>query len=121
MMSRRNNVNAFVEHSSQIYFPTWICDQLHDGNDIKMKDAKEEEKKMITKMIIVALWCIQMKSSCDHPSMNNVVKMLEKDVECLQMPPMPTLSPLERPIINAGEYSNQSCSSIQSDESNQIN
>jgi hypothetical protein len=64
MMSRRNNVNAFIEHSSQIYFPTWACDQLHDGNDIKMKDAKDEEKKMITKMIIVALWCIQMKP-CD--------------------------------------------------------
>jgi hypothetical protein len=53
--------------------------------------------------------------------MNNVVEMLEEDVECLQMHPIPTLSPLERLIINAGEYSNQSSSSIQSDESNQIN
>jgi serine/threonine protein kinase len=72
MASRRKNVNAFVEHSSQIYFPTWVYDQLHDGNDIKMEDATEEEKKMI----IVALWCIQMKPS-DLPSMNNVIEMLE--------------------------------------------
>jgi serine/threonine protein kinase len=119
MTSRRKNVNAFVEHSSQIYFPTWVCDQLHNGNDIKIEVATEEEKKMITKMIIVALWCIQMKP-CDRPSMNNVVEMLEGDVECLRMPPMPTLSSLERPIIDAGEHSNQSCSSIQSNESNQL-
>jgi hypothetical protein len=33
---------------------------------------------------------------------------------------MPTLLSLERPIMDAGEYSNQSCSSIQSDESNQL-
>jgi serine/threonine protein kinase len=117
--SRRKNVNAFVEHSSQIYFPTWVCDQLHNGKDIKVENATEEEKKMIMKMIIVALWCIQMKPG-DRPSMNSVIKMLEEDVECLRMPPMPTLSSLERPTMNAGEYSNQSCSSIQSDESNQL-
>jgi hypothetical protein len=82
-----------------------------------MEDATEEEKKMIKKMIIVALWCIQMKPS-DRPSMNNVIEMLEGEVECLQMPPMPTLSSPERPIMDAVENSNQSCSSIQSHESN---
>ncbi|XP_062177186.1 rust resistance kinase Lr10-like [Alnus glutinosa] len=110
MASRRKNVSAFVEHSSQIYFPTWVYDQLQDGNDIKMEDATEEEKKMIKKMIIVALWCIQMKPS-DRPSMSNVLEMLEGEVECLQMPPMPTLSSPERPMMNAEENSNQSCSS----------
>jgi serine/threonine protein kinase len=118
MASRRKNVSAFVEHSSEIYFPTWVYDQLQDGNDIKMEDATEEEKKMIKKMIIVALWCIQMKPS-NRPSMSNVLEMLEGEVECLQMPPMPTMSSPERPMMNAGENSNQSCSSIQLDESNQ--
>ncbi|XP_062176987.1 rust resistance kinase Lr10-like isoform X2 [Alnus glutinosa] len=118
MTSKRKNVSAFVEHSSQIYFPTWVYDQLQDGNDIKMEDATKEEKKMIKKMIIVALWCIQMKPS-DRPSMSNVLEMLEGEVECLQMPPMPTMSSPERPMMNAGENSNQSCSSIQLDESNQ--
>jgi serine/threonine protein kinase len=118
MASRRKNVNSFAEHSSQIYFPTWVYDQLHDGKDIQMEDGTEEEKKMIKKMIIVALWCIQMKPS-DRPSMNNVVEMLEGEVECLQMPPMPTLSSPNRPIMNAGDNSSQSYSSIQSYESNQ--
>lgn len=76
MASGRKNVNAFVEHSSQIYFPTGVCNQLHDGNDIKKEDAIEEEKKMITKMIIVALWCIQVKP-CDRSSLNNVAEMLK--------------------------------------------
>jgi len=118
MASRRKNVNSFVEHSSQIYFPTWVYNQLHDGKDIQMEDGTEEEKKMIKKMIIVALWCIQMKPS-DRPSMSNVVEMLGGEVECLQMPPMPTLSSPDRPIMNAGENSSQSYSSIQSYESNQ--
>jgi len=118
MASRRKNVSAFVEHSSQIYFPTWVYDQLHNGKDIEMEYATEDEKEMIKKMIIVALWCIQMKPN-DRPSMNNVLEMLEGEVECLQMPPMPTVSSPERLMTDVGENLNQSCSSIQSDESNQ--
>jgi len=118
MASRRKNVSAFVEHSSQIYFPTWVYDQLHNGKDIEMEYATEDEKEMIKKMIIVALWCIQMKPN-DRPSMNNVLEMLEGEVECLQMPPMPTVSSPERLMTDVGENLNQSYSSIQSDESNQ--
>jgi serine/threonine protein kinase len=115
MASRRKNLNAFVEHSSQIYFPTWVYDQLQGGKDIEMEDATAEEKKMNKKMIIVALWCIQMKPN-DRPSMNNVVEMLEGEADCLQMPPVPTLTSLERPIMDTVENSNQSCSSIESHE-----
>jgi hypothetical protein len=43
-------------------------------------------------MIIVALWCIQLKP-VDRPSMHKVVKMLESDVESLRMPPKPFLTP----------------------------
>jgi hypothetical protein len=56
-----------------------------------------------------------MKPS-DHPSMSNVVEMLEGEADCLQMPPMPTLTSPERPIMDTTENSNQSCSSIQSHE-----
>ena len=42
-------------------------------------------------MIIVASWCIQLKPE-DHPSMHEVVKMLEVDVESLQMSPKPFLT-----------------------------
>ena len=59
MASRRKNVNAFADHSSQIYFPTWVYDQVCERNEIVMEDAMEGEKETIKKMIIVALWCIQ--------------------------------------------------------------
>jgi hypothetical protein len=91
---------------------------LHDGKDIEMEDVTEEEKKIAKKMIMVALWCIQMKPS-DRPSMNKVVEMLEGEVESLQMPSKPFLSSIESPMRDAREDSNQTCSSIQSEESSQ--
>ena len=109
--SRRKNFNQFVDHSSQIYFTTWVYGQFSKGNDIEMEDATEEEKKTTKKMIIVALWCIQMKPS-DRPSlMNKVVKMLEGEVESLQMPSKPFLSSSpRRPIgdVRDNLYSNSS-------------
>ena len=83
-----------------------------------MEDVAEEEKKIVKKMIMVALWCIQMKPS-DRPSMNKVVEMLEGEDESLQMPSKPFLSSIESPIRDAGEDSNQTWSSIQSEESSQ--
>ncbi|KAJ7965422.1 putative Kinase [Quillaja saponaria] len=95
MAGRRKNLNPFVEKLSQIYFPSWVYDQLMDGKDIEIGDATEEERKLVKKMIVMALWCIQMKPS-DRPSMNKVVEMLE-EVECPEMPPKPFLSPEELP------------------------
>ena len=79
-----------------------------------MEDAVEEEKKIVKKMIMAALWCIQMKPS-DRPSMNKVVEMLEREVECLQMPSKPFLSSLG----DVGDNLNPTCSSIQSGELSQ--
>lgn len=90
---RRKNMNPFVEDSSQMYFPSWAYDQLCAGKDTEIMDATEEERKMTKRIIIVALWCIQMRPS-DRPGMNQVVKMLEGDDE-LQMPPKPFLAPGE--------------------------
>jgi len=118
MAGRRKNLNAFAEHSSQIYFPTWVYGQLNNGNDIEMEEATDEEKKIGKKMIIVALWCIQMKPSV-RPSMNKVVQMLEGEVEDLQMPSKPFLSSLESITTSGGENSNQSNQSNQSNESSQ--
>ncbi|XP_057950406.1 rust resistance kinase Lr10-like [Malania oleifera] len=94
MAGRRKNLNAFEEHASQIYFPSWVYDQFSKGKDIEIRDATEEEKKIMKKMIIVALWCIQMKPS-DRPSMHKAVEMLEGTLEALQMPPKPFISPQE--------------------------
>nr|TKS04633.1 hypothetical protein D5086_0000141020 [Populus alba] len=93
MVGRRKNLNAFASHSSQIYFPLWIYDQVSEGKDIEvLENAMEHEEKTMKKMIIVALWCIQLKP-VDRPSMHKVVKMLESDVESLRMPPKPFLTP----------------------------
>ncbi|KAL6131332.1 hypothetical protein ACLB2K_069708 [Fragaria x ananassa] len=99
MASRRKNLNAYVDHSSQIYFPSWVHDQYNEGKDLEIGDATAEEKKLIRKMIVVALWCIQMKPS-DRPSMKRVAQMLVGDVENLEMPPKPSLCPQPTPVSN---------------------
>uniref|UniRef100_A0A6N2LK27 Protein kinase domain-containing protein n=1 Tax=Salix viminalis TaxID=40686 RepID=A0A6N2LK27_SALVM len=92
MVGRRKNLNAMANHSSQLYFTSWAYDQVNEGKDIE--DATEHEKKTTTKMIIVVLWCIQLKP-VDRPSMHKVVEMLESDVESLRMPPKPFLTPYQ--------------------------
>ncbi|XP_034710951.1 rust resistance kinase Lr10-like [Vitis riparia] len=94
MVGKRKNVNAFAEHSSQIYFPSWIYNRYDQGEDMEMGDATEDEKKYVRKMVIVALWCIQMKP-VDRPSMSKTLEMLEGEVELLKMPPKPTLWSIE--------------------------
>ncbi|WRX16936.1 Serine-threonine/tyrosine-protein kinase [Theobroma cacao] len=80
---------------------------LHRGNNVnEVGDATEEDKEMIKKMSIVALWCIQMKPS-DRPSMSKVVEMLEGGLESLQVPPKPLLYPEER----VGDQTNETESS----------
>ncbi|TYI96036.1 hypothetical protein E1A91_D01G041200v1 [Gossypium mustelinum] len=88
IVGRRKNVNAFADHTSQIYFPSWIYDQLDQGEDLELGDVSDDEKAMVKKMIIIAFWCIQLLPY-DRPSMNQVLKMLESDVELLEMPPKP--------------------------------
>ncbi|KAL3819996.1 hypothetical protein ACJIZ3_005901 [Penstemon smallii] len=93
MAGRRKNMNPFAEDESQIYFPLWVYDQIYAGNEIEIVDANDEERKIVKKIVVVALWCIQMKPS-DRPSMNKVIEMLEGDSE-LQIPPKPFLAPRE--------------------------
>jgi len=97
MVGRRKNLNTLANHSSQIYFPSWVYDQVSEGKDIEVQeDAMEHEKKTTKKMIIVALWCIQLKP-VDRPSMHKVVEMLESDVESLRIPPKPFITPYQMP------------------------
>ncbi|KAL7185224.1 hypothetical protein ACSBR2_027202 [Camellia fascicularis] len=96
MAGRRRNLNAFANHTSQIYFPSWVYDQFKEGKDVEMGESTEEERQMIRKMIITALWCIQLKPD-DRPAMNKVVEMLEGNIELVQMPPKPFLTPQEMP------------------------
>lgn len=90
MASRRKNSNPIVNETSQVQYPLWVFDEISAGNEIEIEDADEEEKKLVKKMIIVALWCIQMRPS-ERPSMHKVIEMLEGDADVLRMPPKPFL------------------------------
>ena len=81
MVGRRKNVNANTKHSSKIYFSSWVYDRCHQGDNIDLGDANEDEKKLVRKMVMVALWCIQMKP-IDRPSMSKALEMLEGRSSC---------------------------------------
>ena len=126
--SKRKNLNPYAERSSQLYFPFWIYDQLDKEKDIEMEDVIEEVKKIAKKMMIVSLWCIQLKPN-DRPSMNKVVEILEEDIENLKIHPKPSLYPyetLERicsnqttlpEFINSSSYSMEMATNAPLDES----
>ncbi|KAI5558206.1 hypothetical protein BDE02_17G024500 [Populus trichocarpa] len=114
MAGKRKNVNALAENSSQIYWPYWVHDQVSDGKAIEIgDDATEEDSKIVKKMIMVGLWCIQMKPM-DRPTMKNVVEMLEGELENLQLPPKPVLNLDETPTNIEGESSSLSGDSTES-------
>ncbi|QCE06512.1 brassinosteroid insensitive 1-associated receptor kinase 1 [Vigna unguiculata] len=98
MASRRKNLNPQVEHSSQ-------NENIREQKDIELEGITEEEKKIAKKIIVVALWYIQMNPN-NRPSMNKVVEMLERDIENLEIPPKFSLYPCE-----AAENSKQSITS----------
>ncbi|KAK9266987.1 hypothetical protein L1049_003435 [Liquidambar formosana] len=120
MAGKRKNLNAYVDHASQIYFPSWIFDRFTRGVDVEiMEDATEDEKKIARKIITVALWCIQLKPA-DRPSMRKAMEMLEGEVESLQVPPELLLYPQDSIVRehiateNSTESTTFSCNSIDS-------
>ncbi|KAG5226446.1 receptor protein [Salix suchowensis] len=114
MAGKRKNLNALAENSSEIYWPYWVHDQVSNGKAIEIgDDATEEESMIVKKMVMVGLWCIQMKPT-DRPTMKNVVEMLEGDLENLQVPPKPVLNLDETPANIGGESSSLSGDSTES-------
>jgi interleukin-1 receptor-associated kinase 1 len=99
MASRRKNLNALAEKSSEIYFPFWIFDQLHDGREVTIENDTTQEIKLAKKMMIVALWCIQTKPE-DRPSMDKVLEMLEEEDGDLQIPNKPYFCLQDQPILD---------------------
>ncbi|KAM5551376.1 rust resistance kinase Lr10-like [Rosa sericea] len=108
---KRRNLNALAANTSQIYFPSWVYDQFNEEKEVEIEDATDEEKKLTKKMLMVALWCIQMKPSDRPNSMNKVVEMLEGEVEFIQMPPKPLLYPQETPLVDDEDDSETTLSS----------
>ncbi|XAR71651.1 Glycerophosphodiester phosphodiesterase [Bertholletia excelsa] len=96
LLGLRKNL-ASTEENSTKYFPSWVYDRLDKGKEIELGDANDDEKKITRKMTLVALWCIQT-NPVDRPSMIGVVRMLEGEVELIQVPPEPFQSFDSRPV-----------------------
>ncbi|KAF4399124.1 hypothetical protein G4B88_023718 [Cannabis sativa] len=109
MASRRRNINSAVENSSRVHFPSWVSNKFSEGNEFDFGVGTVEEVKIIKKMMIIALWCIQFKPS-DRPSMTKVVEMLEDQTESLEMPPtkFTFYCSNEAPMEDLGENSSSS-------------
>ncbi|XP_058724642.1 LEAF RUST 10 DISEASE-RESISTANCE LOCUS RECEPTOR-LIKE PROTEIN KINASE-like 2.1 isoform X2 [Vicia villosa] len=105
MASKRKNLNTNAAHSSQHYFPSWIYDQLEKEEEIEVENVTEEDMKIVKKMIIIALWCIQINPN-NRPSMSKVVEMLQGEIKSLEMPPEPSIYPDE--VISLDESTNSS-------------
>ncbi|KAF3432842.1 hypothetical protein FNV43_RR23944 [Rhamnella rubrinervis] len=113
---KRKNCNAPAENSStEMYFPDWVYDQV-EGNYLESEISIEKEMKLVKKMIIVGLWCIQMRPS-DRPSMHKVIEMLEGEVDSLQLPPRPFLLPQETEAEDFRDITSTAWSSVLSGDS----
>ncbi|GLT61327.1 hypothetical protein SLA2020_340460 [Shorea laevis] len=99
MVVGRRNTNSFTDQSSQIYFLAWIHERFDQGEDIELGDVTDIEKNLVRRIVIVALWCIQMKPAI-RPSMSKVLEMLESEVQLLEMPPKPSFVPSELQTAN---------------------
>ncbi|GJT64534.1 serine-threonine/tyrosine-protein kinase catalytic domain-containing protein [Tanacetum coccineum] len=82
IIGRRRNVDVTVS-DSQEWFPIWAWNK-YERNKLNefMIDCGIEEKheEVITRMLMVALCCVQYKPE-NRPMMSIVVKMLEGDLE----------------------------------------
>ncbi|XP_047325569.1 rust resistance kinase Lr10-like [Impatiens glandulifera] len=90
------------EDKSDAYFPEWIYKSLDRGEELEIQnehEADENSKKIINKLSIVGLWCIQWHPS-NRPSMKVVLQMLEGDGNALTLPPYPFAS--ADPTTNMG-------------------
>ncbi|XP_074328258.1 rust resistance kinase Lr10-like [Apium graveolens] len=115
MAGRSKNLNPFVDHIGQIHFPSWVYEQYSEEKEPEIEDATEEERKLVKKMITVALWCIQMKPS-ERPSMNRVIEMLEGDIDHLVMPPKPFLYPPEEDPAKGNNSTHSSLNLLPAEE-----
>ncbi|KAG5077482.1 hypothetical protein JHK82_056177 [Glycine max] len=92
MVGRRKNIKTEVNCSSEIYFPDWIYNRLESNEELGLQNIRNEsDDKLVRKMTIVGLWCIQTHPST-RPAISKVLEMLGSKVELLQIPPKPFLS-----------------------------
>ncbi|GLT80350.1 hypothetical protein SLA2020_517930 [Shorea laevis] len=92
---------------------------MNKGIELEIREIAKDQKKMVKKMITVALECTQMRPT-NRPSMNKVVEMLEPKLEGLHLPPTPfQFYPHEiqdndsAEATNIAEFSSTSCNNTE--------
>ncbi|GMN51692.1 hypothetical protein TIFTF001_020843 [Ficus carica] len=91
MVGGRKNTNKIEERTSEIYYPEWIYNLLEEGKDLRIHIEDEEDSKIVKKLAIVGLWCIQWYPQ-GRPTMKVAVQMWQDEREELTMPPNPFAS-----------------------------
>jgi serine/threonine protein kinase len=94
--TKREEVETSATDKSSMYFPDWVYEDLERKETMRLLEdhiiEEEEEEKIVKRMTLVGLWCIQTNPS-DRPPMRKVVEMLEGSrLEALQVPPKPLLN-----------------------------
>ena len=104
LIGGRKNTVTGLDPSSEIYFPGWIYNRLESKQELGLENMRNiGDEKMVRKMAIVGLWCIQTHPST-RPAISRVLEMLESKVELLQIPPKPSLSsPPTSPVYLSSE------------------
>ncbi|KAJ6843514.1 rust resistance kinase Lr10-like isoform X1 [Iris pallida] len=119
MVSGRKNVDPVIENlqlqkmeESDVYFPEWAYDRLITGADIGLstmrgkKATDHTDEEIVKKLLIVAFWCIQWNPT-DRPTMTRVIQLLMEDLESLQIPPKPFISPNQQDNDSSSSTTNQ--------------
>ncbi|XP_045815208.1 rust resistance kinase Lr10-like [Trifolium pratense] len=104
MIGGRKNIGQLSEENFQILYPEWIHNLL-EGQDMQMTIEGEEDDKILKKLAIVGLWCIQWHP-INRPSIKVVLQMLEAlEEEKLIVPPNPFNSTISRVVETQTKFS----------------
>ncbi|XP_043804943.1 G-type lectin S-receptor-like serine/threonine-protein kinase LECRK2 isoform X2 [Manihot esculenta] len=84
----RKNMELNTLKPEEIVLSTWVYNCFVAGELEKLVIGEEADKKILEKMVMVAMWCIQDEPAL-RPSMKSVVLMLE-GITDVSVPPCPT-------------------------------
>lgn len=92
MMSGQSSSDPQMENKNDVYIPEWVYEKIITRQELELiREITQEEKDIMRKLAIVALWCIQW-NPVNRPSMTKVVNMLTDSLQSLKMPPKPFVS-----------------------------
>ncbi|KEH40384.1 receptor-like kinase [Medicago truncatula] len=104
MVGGRKNIGQLSEENIQVLYPEWIHNLL-EGRDIHVNIEGAEDDRILKKLAIVGLWCIQW-NPINRPSITVVLKMLEAlEEENLIVPPNPFNSTTSRVVETKTKFS----------------